>query len=335
MKSADSKSRFCEAYGVRYPVACAGMAFVASIPELAIAVAKAGALPAIGAGTMSAERLEGCIGSYRKAATAPLNVSFLTFAFDAEKLALCVALRPEIVSFHWGHPERSWIDALHDAGIRVWEQVGSVLAAQTAARDGVDLIIVQGMEAGGHNYAELPLDRAIVEVRKSLGAGPMLIAAGGISTGFDIARVMSLGADGAMLGSRFVASHEANAHADYKAALVASDGSDTVLTSAFGREMPFFNPVRVISNRIVRDWHGRETELPPPGDSFPTIGNVLTSGGSLPIRQLDPIVPTRDVQGDVAEMMLLAGSGVGKIRSIESVADIILKMIAEARDSTP
>ncbi len=329
------KSRFCEEYGVRHPVACAGMAFVASIPELAIAVAKAGGLPAIGAGMMSAKRLESCIGSYRNAATAPVNVSFLTFAFDAETLALCCALRPEIVSFHWGHPEKAWIDALHGAGIRVWEQVGSVQSAQIAVLDGVDLIIVQGTEAGGHNYAELPLDRAIADVRKSLGAGPVLIAAGGISTGVDIARFMELGADGVMLGSRLVASHEANAHDDYKAALVASDGGDTVLTSAFGREMPFFNPVRVIANDIVRAWQGREMELPPPGTSFPAIGEVLTSSGSLPIRQLDSIVPTRDVQGDVADMMLLAGSGIGNIRSIDFVADIIPKMIAEAGASTP
>lgn len=328
------ETRFCEAYAVRHPVACAGMAFVASIPELAIAVASAGGLPAIGAGIMPAERLEACIASYRSAATAPLNVSFLTFAFDAERLALCCALKPEIVSFHWGHPDKSWIDALHAAGIRVWEQVGSADAAQIAFDEGIDLVIVQGLEAGGHNYAELQLDDAIVLIRQNLGPEPMLLAAGGIADGADITRLLLLGADGVMLGSRLVASHEANAHDDYKAAIVASDGSDTVVTSVFGREMPFFNPVRAIANDIVRVWQGREAELPPPDDSFPTIGRILTSGSPQPIRQLDSIVPTRDATGNVAGMMLLAGSGIGKIRSIESVTDIVEKMMAEAHALT-
>jgi NAD(P)H-dependent flavin oxidoreductase YrpB (nitropropane dioxygenase family) len=335
MDSAHSGTRFCEAYGIRYPIASAGMAFVASTPELAIAVSRAGGMPAIGAGILTTEQLEACVAAYRSAATAPLNINFLTFDFDAAKLALCCALTPDIVSFHWGHPEKIWIDALHMAGIRVWEQVGSAKAAQTAFDDGVDLVIIQGLEAGGHNYAELPRDQAVAAIRKNLGPEPLLLAAGGISDGSDMAHVMSLGADGVMLGSRLVASNEANAHDIYKAALVASDGSDTVLTSVFGRGMPFFNPVRVIANECVRTWHGRDRELPPATDHFPEIGKITTPGGDLPIRQLDSIVPTRGAQGDIAAMMLLAGQGTGKIHSIESVADIILRMMAEARAITP
>ena len=334
MNSIDLGERFCGTYGVAHPIACAGMGFVASLPELAIAVAKAGGVPAIGAGIMFADDLESCIESYRLAANAPLNVSFLTFTFDAEKLALCCALKPEIVSFHWGHPDRAWIDALHACGIRVWEQVGSIDAAQRAFNDDVDLVIIQGSEAGGHNYGELPLDQAIFAARKRLGPAPMLLAAGGISAGGDVARIMSLGADGVMLGSRIVASVEANAHHDYKAALVTSTGSDTVRTSIFGREMPFFNPVRVIANDIVREWHGHETELPPPGEGMSEIGVVPASNGLIPIHHLDSIVPTRGVQGDVANMMLLAGEGIGKIQSIEPVSDIISKIMADARAAT-
>ncbi len=331
MDSATWTTRFSESYGIRNPIACAGMAFVASIPDLAIAVANAGGLPAIGAGAMSAQNIEACVLGYRNAATAPLNLSFLTFAFDADKLALCCTLKPQIVSFHWGHPEKSWIESLRAAGIKVWEQVGSTAAARIAVRDGVDLVIVQGLEAGGHNYAELPLVDALAAIRDTLGPEPMLLAAGGLSDGNDLARALANGADGVMLGSRLVASTEANAHEDYKAALVSSDGSDTVVTSVFGREMPFFNPVRAIANASVRKWHGNDTELPPPGVHFPVIGTLATSGGSLPIRQLDSIVPTRDAQGDIAGMMLLAGTGIGRIHAIEPVADIVATMMAEAQ----
>ena len=334
MKSIDLGVRFCDAYSIAHPIACAGMAFVASLPELAIAVANAGGVPAIGAGIMSADDLKSGIISYRLAANAPLNLSFLTFTFDAEKLALCCALKPEIVSFHWGHPDRAWIDALHACGIRVWEQVGSIDAAQRAFNDDVDLVIIQGSEAGGHNYGELPLGQAIVAARERLGPAPMLLAAGGISDGGDVARIMSLGADGVMLGSRIVASEEANAHHDYKAALVTSTGSDTVRTSIFGREMPFFNPVRVIANDIVHEWHGREPELPLPGEGMAKIGALPTSNGMMPIHHLDSIVPTRGVHGDVSAMMLLAGERIGKIQSIEPVNNIISKIMAEARAAT-
>jgi NAD(P)H-dependent flavin oxidoreductase YrpB (nitropropane dioxygenase family) len=335
MESVDLGTRFCKAYGIGYPIASAGMAFVASGPELAVAVANAGGLPAIGAGILSAPQIEACVAAYRSAATAPLNLNFLTFAFDAGKLALCCALKPEIVSFHWGHPEPVWIAALHAAGIRVWEQVGTTDAAHMAVTDGVDLVIVQGREAGGHNYAELPLDQAVALIRKSVGTAPLLLAAGGISDGADIARLLLLGADGVMLGSRLVASHEANAHRDYKAALVASDGSDTLLTSIFGRQMPFFNPVRVIANETVRQWQDREAELPPVGAPFPKIGEMATSSGILPIRQLDSIVPTREVAGDISAMMLLAGSGIGKIHSVDAVCDILPRLMAEARAAMP
>lgn len=331
---AHPQNRFANAYGVRHPIASAGMAFVASTPDLAIAVGNAGGVPAIGVGIMSLAQIEACVSAYRSAATAPLNLSFLTFAFDAENLALCCALKPEIVSFHWGHPPKAVIDVLQATGIKVWEQAGSVHAAQIACDDGVDLVIVQGLEAGGHNYAELPLNEAIAAARENVGPEPMLLAAGGISDGIDVARVLLLGADGVMLGSRLVASNEANAHDHYKAALVASDGSDTVLTDVFGREMPFFNPVRAIANDIVRIWHGRAHDLPAAADALPILGTIATSGGARPIRQLDSIVPTREAEGEVASMMLLAGSGIGKIGSVEPVADIIANIMTGATMQT-
>ena len=326
-------ARFCRAYGVQHPIASAGMAFVASAPDLAIAVAHAGGLPAIGAGILTPDELVACIKTYREAAAAPLNLNFLTFAFSAQTLVQCCALKPEIVSFHWGHPQRDWIDRLHGEGIRVWEQVGSTASAQAAFEDGIDLVIIQGSEAGGHNYGELPLGEAIEAARAALGLELMLLAAGGISDGTDIARVMAQGADGVMLGSRLVASEEANAHPVYQAALVASDGSDTVRTSIFGREMPFFNPVRAIANDVVREWIGREDSLPAAGDSLHKLGEMPMGDGLMPIRMLDALVPTRDAQGDVTRMMLLAGEGIGKIRSVQPVAEIFANLIAEMRSS--
>jgi NAD(P)H-dependent flavin oxidoreductase YrpB (nitropropane dioxygenase family) len=323
-------NRFCATYGIAHPIASAGMAFVASSPDLAIAVAKAGGLAAIGAGILPPEGVSACLGAFRGAVTSPVNLNFVTFMTTDDTIALCEDLRPEIVSFHWGHPAPAWIGRLHAAGIKVWEQVGTTVDAQQAIDDGIDLVIVQGTEAGGHNYGTLPLLESLQATRAAIGDTSLLLAAGGIVDGAGLAATIRHGADGAMIGSRLVASVEADAHADYKAAIVASDGGDTVRTSMFGRDMPHFNPMRVIKNAVVRDWHQREAAMPPNDDALPIVATVKIGPQSVPARRFSSFVPTRDTVGDLTQMALLAGQGIGGIRTIEPVADIIGRMAAEA-----
>jgi NAD(P)H-dependent flavin oxidoreductase YrpB (nitropropane dioxygenase family) len=325
-----SGNQFCAAYGVRHPIASAGMAFVGSTPDLAIAVGKAGGLAAIGAGILPPDAIGATLATFRAALSAPVNLNFVTFMTTDVTIALCEELRPEIVSFHWGHPSPAWIARLQRAGIRVWEQVGSVAAAQQAVVDGIDLVIVQGSEAGGHNYGELPLLDALEQVRAAVGYSPLLLGAGGIVDGAGLAAAIRAGADGAMIGSRLVASIEADAHADYKAAIVASNGADTLRTALFGQDMPHFNPMRVIANAVVREWHGREAEMPRQDENLPFIATVQLGPTAIPARRFSSFVPTRDTVGDIDQMALLAGKGIGAIHSILPVAEIIEIMAAEA-----
>lgn len=325
-----AENRFCSRYKVTYPIASAGMAFVASSPDLAIAVSAAGGFGAIGAGILPPEGVTHCLSAFREVATGPINLNFVTFMVTEATIDLCVSLKPEVVSFHWGHPDVAWIKKLQEAGIDVWEQVGSIGAAQQAVKDGVNLLIVQGSEAGGHNYGEMPLLEAIAKIRAIVGVGPLILGAGGISDGDGLASALAAGADGAIVGSRLVASFEADAHDDYKAALVASDGSDTVCTSLFGRDMPHFNPMRVIKNQIVREWHGKQADMPPQDDNLPIIATVQMGPQAVPIRRFSSFVPTRSTQGDLSEMALLAGQGIGAIQKIASVSDIIADIGAGA-----
>lgn len=325
-------NRFTERYGVRHPFASAGLAFVGSTPALALAVGEAGGIGALGIGPLPPEAAQGLISQTLAASPAPLNVNFITIFVTEAHIALCERLRPRIVSFHWGHPSREWIDRLHAAGCDVWEQVGSAEAARLAVADGVDAIIAQGSESGGHNYGELPLFVLLPEVIRASGSA-LVLAAGGIVDGAGVAAALCLGADAVWVGTRLVASSEASAAAAYKQQLVAAKGADTTLVNLWGRELPVhFNPIRVLRNSIVRDYEGREDAVPTALDDQPIIGQMELAGQQLPVRRFANMIPMASFEGDVDQAELLAGQGVGGIDAIEPAGVIITRMMSDAID---
>jgi len=325
------RTRLTQTYGVRLPVASAGLAFVGMSPALPIAVSEAGAIGAFGVGPLPAAAIAPALSAIRAETSGPININFITIFATEAHIAACEALRPEIVSFHWGHPQPVWIARLHAAGCRVWEQVGSVAAAMLAQADGVDLVIVQGSESGGHNYGELPLAMLLPEIRRALGPDMLLLAAGGIVDGGGLLAALAQGADGVWIGTRLVATQEADAAEGYKARLVAARGTDTKLASLWGRELPvWFNPMRVLENEIVKDWAGRADEVPTDLEAQPLIGEMALAGQPLPIRRFANIVPMASATGDFEQMALLAGQGVGGVNDIVPAAVAIERMMAEA-----
>ncbi len=151
--------------------------------------------------------------------------------------------------------------ALKAAGIDVWEQVGSVAEAVRAVEAGVDVVIAQGSEAGGHNYGSMSTLALVPAVRHALPNATVL-AAGGIVDGAGLAAALCLGADGAWVGTRFLATHESQAHPEWKRRLVAAEGFETTRSHVFGRHHADFNPMRVLRNRVVREWEARVAEIP-------------------------------------------------------------------------
>lgn len=317
------KTRLTDEYGLTTPIVQAGMAFVAMTAELAVAVSEAGAMGSLGVGLMPPPAVAATIGAIRGGTGGAFHVNMITPFTGDEMIDVVCAAGVPAASFHWGHPSRAWIDRLHSAGVRVFEQVGSVDDARRAAGDGVDVIVAQGLEAGGHNFATLPTFTLVPLVVDAV-APALVLASGGITDGRGLAAALMLGADGVWVGTRLVATGESAAHDGYKERLVAAGATATVRTSLFGPETPDFNPMRVLRNRVV-------DEHPDGGGDRPVIGHTMLGGQEIEMLRYTNLVPIRDVTtGDLEEMPLLAGQGVGLITSVEPAATVIADMTARA-----
>ncbi|MFC4913909.1 NAD(P)H-dependent flavin oxidoreductase [Actinomadura gamaensis] len=324
-------TRFTEKYRIAHPFACAGMAFAGGTADLAIAVTAAGGIGAVGAALMPAEGLRQIIGQVRKAVgDAPFNINLISYFDTAESVQVCVAERVPVVSFHWGHPPSGQIERLRAAGVSVWEQVASAEAARTAVEDGVDVVVAQGWEAGGHNYGGLPTMVCVPAVVDAVGDRALVLAAGGITDGRQVAAALCLGADGVWVGTRLVASTEAQVHPEHHRRLVAARGADTVRTSVFGPEWPGFNPMRVQRDRVVAEWHDRVDEVPADRDVLGQVGTTDLGGRRTVLRKFDALPPTPATEADWEEMPWLMGQGVELIHDIRPAGEIVRTMMDEA-----
>lgn len=319
-------------YGLRVPFVGAGMAFI-STPPLVAAVSNAGGLGVLGVGAAPPPGLREMIRGTRALTSKPFGVDLLNatsamgpFATDAH-IEVCAAEQVPLVVFFWNTPSSSWVQQLHATGAKVWMQVGSVPEAVEAAEAGVDGIVAQGSEAGGHNKSVAPLPELLPAVINAVR--PLLVlAAGGIASAGAASAALNAGADGVWVGTRLVASHEAYAHDDYKQRIIdAPSVGATARTTMFGPEWPG-QPIRVLRNRIVAEWAGREDEIaaaPPPPV---TIGTIPLGGTPYPMPKFSAMVPTPDTTGDLEEMCMPAGEGVARIDTIEGAADIVDEMMA-------
>jgi NAD(P)H-dependent flavin oxidoreductase YrpB (nitropropane dioxygenase family) len=325
------RTRFTEEFGLSTPIAQAGMAFVGMAPGLAVAVSNAGALGSLGVGLMPAAAVTRTVAAIRAGTDRPFNVNFITVLTAPAQIDAACAAGVAVASFHWGHPPRAWIDQLHAAGVRVFEQVGSVTDARAAVDDGVDVVVAQGQEAGGHNFATLPTF-ALVPLVVDAVAPALVLASGGITDGRGLAAALMLGADGAWIGTRLVATTESDAHDGYKSRVVAADATETLRTAVFGPDTPQFNPMRVLRNRVVREWQDRVADIPADTSGLPVIGHTELGGQRLELHKFSNLVPMRGLtSGDLEEMPLLAGQGVGLVDSVEPAAAVIEAMTAQAR----
>ncbi|WP_437670028.1 NAD(P)H-dependent flavin oxidoreductase [Sorangium sp. So ce131] len=326
-------------YGVRYPLVSAGMAFV-SLPPLVAAVSNAGGIGLLGAAIEPASVVQARILAIKALTSNLFGVDFIVETATSgplttqEHIDVCVAEGVRLVVFHWNLPDAAWVDALHAAGAKVWAQVGSVTAASQAAALGIDGIIAQGVQAGGHARATIDTSKLVKDIKKQVKP-PLLLAAGGIADGASVVRALANGADGVVAGTRFVASTEAYAHPDYKARLVAAGRDATALQTFFGPEWPNARQ-RVLRNRVVRQWAGRESRIPSPPPPPATIGTTVLFPGVLDVPYAMPkfsaTIPTPDTVADLEEMDMPAGSeSVLAVRSIKPAAEIVTEMMNEAQ----
>jgi NAD(P)H-dependent flavin oxidoreductase YrpB (nitropropane dioxygenase family) len=285
--------------------------------DLYRAVAAAGGLPAIPASWTDLDPIRKTIAGLRADGHATFAVNLVLDFEQEERVALCAAERVPIVTFSWGDPAR-YVPALHAAGCRVFAQVGSRAAGEAAAAAGVDALIAQGMEAGGHVESTTSL---AVLVATLVRATPLpVIAAGGIADPSTARAARAAGAAAVAAGTRFVASQESTASSVYKELLVAAGAGDTVLTGVFDVGWPDA-PHRVLRNSTYRAWEAAGS--PAPG-ARPGEDDVLGTHAGEPILRYSVESPGPFVETDQPEALCLyAGQGVELIDGVLPAARIV------------
>ena len=236
----NSTNRICSLFNIQYPLIQGGMIWCAGW-ELASAVSNAGGLGLLGAGSMYPEVLDAQISKCKAATNKPFGVNLpLLYPNIEEHIATIIRHKVPIVFTSAGNP-KTWTTTLKNEGITVVHVVSSVKFALKAQAAGVDAIVAEGFEAGGHNGRDETTTLCLIPMVRNAIHIP-LIAAGGIGDGRALLAVMNLGADGAQVGSRFVASEESSAHQNFKQAVIDSQEGDTLLT------LKELTPVRLLRN---------------------------------------------------------------------------------------
>ena len=320
------KTKITEAFGLKTPIINAGMAFVAG-PELAAAVANAGGLGMLGCGKTPPEGLRAMIQMTRTLTSGPFGVDLLApFAEDGH-VDVLIEQRVPLVVYFWGLPSQDQVQRLKAGNVRVWMQVGSVAEARDAIAAGVETLIIQGSEAGGHNRAAAPLAQLLPAVRAALPDVPV-VAAGGIINGQTMLAALALGAEAVWCGTRFLASEEAAAHPAYKRRVVDAQPGDTEMTTVFGPEWPG-QAMRVIANAAVRRSRARVDEALAEAEGD-MIGTVAFGDVIVDVPRYSAILPTREFNADLDWACLTAGECAGMIDAVLPAGDIVREMTAKA-----
>ncbi|HQG02119.1 MAG TPA: enoyl-[acyl-carrier-protein] reductase FabK [Fervidobacterium sp.] len=301
--SGSSKNRICDLLNIQYPILMGGMSW-AGTPKLAAAVSNAGGLGIIGAGAMRAEHLKAAIAQIRTLTDKPFGVNIILVSPSADELVdLVIQEHVPVVTFGAGNPSK-YIERLKEANIKVIPVVASDNMARMMERIGADAVIAEGMESGGHigEVTTLVLVNAVCRA-----VSIPVVAAGGIADGKAMAAMFALGAEGIQMGTRFIATKEADTHQNFKNLIVKSNIRDTVVTGA-----TLGHPARVIETRFAKKVKELEVK------SLQEAEEILV--GSLRKAVVD---------GNIEEGSFMAGQCVGLINDIKPVEEVIRDIISE------
>ncbi len=302
-----------EMFGLQHPIVLGPMGGVSG-GLLAAAVSNAGGLGMVGGGYGDPAWLHAelaCVGANTRA---PWGVGLITWSCEPELVALALSYRPHAFMLSFGDP-RLYGAAIRAAGCKLICQVQDLEGARLAREAGADVIVAQGTEAGGHGgtLATMPLVPAVVDAVTPIP----VVAAGGIADGRGLAAALMLGAQGALIGTRFCASTEALGHPEAKQRIVHAHGGQTSRTRVFdivrGYDWPAPYTGRALQNHFMQQWHGREAVL---------------------ANQLEPekaayAVATRGADFDTA--LVWAGEAASLIHSVESASDLVAQISAQAQ----
>ncbi len=300
-------NKITQLFNIKYPIIQGGMIWNSGY-KLASAVSNAGGLGLIGAGSMYPEVLREHIQKCKKATDKPFGVNVpMLYPNIEEIIQIIIEEEVKIVFTSAGNP-KTWTSYLKERGITVVHVVSSSKFALKAQEAGVDAVVAEGFEAGGHNGREETTTFTLIPMVKEQIHIP-LIAAGGIATGRGMLAAMVLGADGVQMGSRFAASFESSAHDNFKKTIIETKEGDTQLT------LKELAPVRLIKNKFYNDIQELYSRCPSVEDLKALLGRARAKKGMF--------------EGDLVEGELEIGQIAGLIHNVKSVESIINEVIHE------
>src|SRR5579871_3416019 len=305
----------CEMLGIEYPIMLAGMGGV-SYGELAAAVSEAGGFGTLGMAGRSPDEIKREMKIVRDKTDKPFGVDLLAAVPESLERTADIIIEGGAKAFisGLGVPPPHLVKKFHDAGLKVMNVNGTVKHARSAEAGGLDAVVAQGTEAGGHTgrVAGLALIPQVVDAVRI-----PVIAAGSIVDGRGLAAALALGAQGVWMGTRFIASTEAHAGGMYKQVIVDADDEDTVITRSYSGK-----PMRVHKNEWVADWEKRPQDI----QAFPM--QAMTSSRAGVMGGIGGQIEGLDINRSAFAM----GQGSGAIHEVKSSREIIREMIAEAED---
>lgn len=316
---------WCDWTGTRIPLVQAPIGG-ASNPELVAAVGAAGAFGFLSGTWREPETLATMVAEIRQRGDIPFGVNFVLEWDMRSRVERCLGEGVRHFGFFWGVPDE-FVDLIHGEGGIVWSAVGSRREAEQCLRVGVDVLIAQGWEAGGHVRGTMATSALVPELVDLAGEVPV-VAAGGISDGRGLAAALCLGAAAGCAGTAFLVAEEAWTHARYRERLIAASGQDTCHTTLFDGGW-LDAPHRVLRNATYEQWLE---------DGCPVVGSRRGEGERIAVDpEGDPVIrytshlPRPGGTGDVTEQAMYAGQGVGRVSAVLPAAGIVDGFARQAR----
>ena len=309
----ESSKMLMSQFGLEYPIFQAAPGG----EDLAIAVANAGGMGALSLGWYSPEESYEKVLKVKKATKGNFYANYVLH-LGTDSLDKALEAGCPTIQFSWGIPKAEMVKRIRAANARLGIQVGSKLNTKMAMEHSPDFLICQGLEAGGHNQGTSYIADVLAEVVETANGVPVLVA-GGISTGHDMRKVMHQGAAGVVMGTRFIATEESDAHELYKKRLVEAGEKSTVYTNCFNLEWNAMH--RVLRNDTFNKWEAQGCPLA--GNKPGEEDIVATHPVWGPVKRYSLGSPFPDMTGNVEDMAMYAGEGVSRVNEILSASKLI------------
>jgi nitronate monooxygenase len=316
------ETSFTRSFGLTAPVVEAP---VAPTPALVAAVANAGGLGLLPVTWLDEAGIRAALRTTHELTRRPFGVNLVLDEPREAQLETALEEGVAVVTFFWGDPS-PYIERVHASGALATLTVGSAEEARRAAASGVDAVVAQGWEAGGHVWGQVATLPLVPAVRSAVGRLPV-VAAGGVADGRGLAAVLALGADAAWLGTRFVASEEAPFTPEYKQRVVAAAETESIYTTLFDVGWPAA-PHRVLPNSTVAGWEA--AGRPDPGARPGEAETVATTHDGEEVPRYGVSEPTIDMVGDLEALAHYAGQSAGLVQDVKPAGMIVQELVDEA-----